>query len=390
MLLYQNTGAGIAFYSAGVPVQVAGEKLVHAYKLRGKNSVFQTEVWAVKKACEILLANIENDPPLGQVWVRAGWEVTFYSDSQATLKALETVIIKSRLVQETVTKLNLLASKLKSLTLKWVRGHSGFTGNVSADTAARQGRSELTTPEACSPELPMAARNMDVDLAATKMWKTVWRLESGCRQTRYWFPDGPRPDFAFDILRLPRVLCSQVCQFITGHCFLNRHTALIENKFWNRIGNALVQQSINPGNAIDESCPRCRICGTGVEEPMHLMSICEDLDGLRLRIFGHHRPPPPYTNIKVYQLVAFLKVINLPSLEMKPYLEQYTPTSIPEEARPTPPPPIVDGAELVSSDSEGDPAVLRAAEAAGGTLLHNYLLTSNKPPLPNPKAVKFY
>ena len=88
--------------------------------------------------------------------------------------------------------------------------------------------------------------------------------------------------------------------------------------------------------------------------------------------------------------MAFLKVINLPSLEMKPYLEQYTPTSIPEEARPTPPPPIVEGAEMVSSDSEGDPAALRAAEAAGGILLHNYLVTSNKPPLPTPKGRRFY
>ena len=73
------------------------------------------------------------------------------------------------------------------------------------------------------------------------------------------------------------------------------------------------------------------------------MTDCDELQHLRLRIFGNHKPEPPYTNIKVYQLVAFLRVINLPSLEMKPYLEQYTPTSIPDEARPTPPPPIVDG-----------------------------------------------
>ena len=110
------------------------------------------------------------------------------------------------------------------------------------------------------------------------------------------------------------------------------------------------------------------------------MTDCFRLNTLRLNIFGHHRPEPPYTGIKVYQLVAFLKVLNLPSLEMKPYLEQYTPTSIPDEARPTPLIPIVDGAELISDDSEDDLAVLRAAEAAGGNLLHNYLLTSNDPP----------
>ena len=120
------------------------------------------------------------------------------------------------------------------------------------------------------------------------------------------------------------------------------------------------------------------------------MTDCLKLKTLRLNVFGHHKPEPPYTKVKVYQLVSFLKIINLPSLEMKPYLEQYNPTAIPEEARATPPPPIVEGAEMVSSDSEEDSAVLRAAEAAGGRLLHNYLVTTNKPPLPPAKGGRFY
>ena len=164
---------------------------------------------------------------------------------------------------------------------------------------------------------------------------------------------------------------------------------MIENNYWNRINDALARQDIDPGDSIDSSCSKCRICGTGKEEPNHLMSDCKDLEHLRLKIFGNRYPEPPYTNIKVYQLVAFLKVINLPSLEMKPYLEQYNPTTIPDEARPTPP-PIVEGAELVSDDSEDDQAVLAAAEAAGGNMLHNYLLTSNNPPLPAPGGRKFY
>ena len=82
-------------------------------------------------------------------------------------------------------------------------------------------------------------------------------------------------------------------------------------------------------------------------------------------------------------------MINLPSLEMKPYLKAYRPTAIPEEARPSPS-PIVSGAELVSSDGDGLGNAHRAAEAAGGILLHNSLLTSNKPPLPDPRGATFY
>ena len=48
----------------------------------------------------------------------------------------------------------------------------------------------------------------------------------------------------------------------------------------------------------------------------------------------------------------------------------------------------MEGAELVSSSDESAARV--AAEIAGGKLLHNYLLTRNKPPLQDPKGAKFY
>ena len=121
------------------------------------------------------------------------------------------------------------------------------------------------------------------------------------------------------------------------------------------------------------------------------MTHCTRLAPLRLRIFGHPFPKPPYTDFKVYQIVAFLKEAKLPSLEMQPFLEQYDPTSIPEEARPPPPPPIVDGAEPISSDESTSPIARRAAEVAGGRLLHNYLYTSNElVPQQDPRGAIFY
>ena len=119
------------------------------------------------------------------------------------------------------------------------------------------------------------------------------------------------------------------------------------------------------------------------------MSVCKDLAALRLRIFAHPFPPPPYTNIKIYQVIAFLKEVRLPSLEMRPLLEEYTPDNIPEEARSPRSSPIVEGAEQVSSEDENIAARV-AAEMAGGRMLHNYLLTQNKPPIQDPKGAKFY
>ena len=89
--------------------------------------------------------------------------------------------------------------------------------------------------------------------------------------------------------------------------------------------------------------------------------------------------------------MAFLREAKIPSLEMQPFLEAYEPAAIPEEARPTPPRPIVAGAEVVSSEDEGQNRAARtAAEIAGGRLLHNYLLTTNNPPLQDPRGGMFY
>ena len=53
------------------------------------------------------------------------------------------------------------------------------------------------------------------------------------------------------------------------------------------------------------------------------------------------------------------------------------------------PPPIVEGAEEVSSDNDSLAAMV-AAETAGGRMLHNYLLTRNKPPKQDPRGAMFY
>ena len=49
----------------------------------------------------------------------------------------------------------------------------------------------------------------------------------------------------------------------------------------------------------------------------------------------------------------------------------------------------MEGAEVVSSDDDSVAAMV-AAETAGGKLLHNYLLTRNKPPLQDPRGAMFY
>ena len=383
-----RTGAGIVFYKDGAPIIKNNQALFYATRLHRSNSVFQTEVWALKTATRIMLDQLGRE----DAWVNEEDDVVLYSDSQAALKALKAVSIKSKVVMETVTLLNSLALKVKSVTLKWVKGHAGHTGNVRADDAALIGRNNHSSINPEAPLIPQASVNMDINLATISMWRKVWRREPGCSQTRLWFPSGPRPDFAFDIIKLPRVICSQLTQFVTGHCFLNRHQALIDNSDRAHIIQQLPVDEREEGEEIiPVSSALCRRCGDGEEKPYHLMTVCKDLATLRQRIFAHPFPEPPYTDFKVFQIVAFLKELKLPSLEMRPYLEEYIPARIPEEARPSPLLPIVAGAEEVSSSDEDFYAAARgAAEIAGGNLLHNYLVTQNAPPLQDPEGETFY
>ena len=118
-------------------------------------------------------------PPTKNIWVTEGKEVTFYSDSQAAVKALHAVTIKTQLVKETVEALNKLGDKLGPIRIRWVKGHDGHNGNIRADDAARLGRELHTSCHPDSPELPKAILHREVEIATTNMWKKVWRREPG-------------------------------------------------------------------------------------------------------------------------------------------------------------------------------------------------------------------
>ena len=60
------------------------------------------------------------------------------------------------------------------------------------------------------------------------------------------------------------------------------------------------------------------------------MTECEKLNKIRLNVFGREDILPPYTNIKVYKLVSFLKDVKLKSLEMRPFVEEFKSAELPE------------------------------------------------------------
>jgi len=88
-------------------------------------TVFQTEIYAILQcACENIRRAYTNK------------RILIFSDSQAALKALSGPKVTSGLVAECLDALSLLAS-LNEVTLAWVPGRRGISGNEEADKLAR-------------------------------------------------------------------------------------------------------------------------------------------------------------------------------------------------------------------------------------------------------------
>ena len=98
------------------------------------------------------------------------------------------------------------------------------------------------------------------------------------------------------------------------------------------------------------------------------MTECQKLNNARLSVFGRVDVLPPYDNIPVYKLVSYLKDVKMKSLEMRPFIEEYKATELPDRM------PM--WARVNDNDSSSDDelqADTRYAKECGDKLLH-YIL----------------
>ena len=78
--------------------------------------------------------------------------INLFSDSQASLLALNSTSISSRIVLDIADQLNTLGTSHR-VELRWVPGHEGVYGNELADELAREGSSSI--PIGPEPFLPL-------------------------------------------------------------------------------------------------------------------------------------------------------------------------------------------------------------------------------------------
>merc|ERR1712115_146918 len=176
----------------------------------------------------------------------------------------------------------------------------------------------------------------EIDKLTTRLWEMNWNEVIGCRQTRHFFPTGPRPSFYKQIINLPRIIVGQLIQILTGHTFLKRHQAVIDESERQRIiaANNFDNADEDGMAIIDAPDPTCDRCHKGEETPLHLLSECEALGDLRRSIFGREKlvgpgEIPDFSDLRVYQIVAFFREAKFDTLTMHPFLAQYLPTDKP-------------------------------------------------------------
>ena len=120
---------------------------------------------------------------------------------------------------------------------------------------------------------------------------------------------------AFSLMRMPRATLSHMIAFLTGHNFLKRHEAIIFD--------AETQYYDLDFEPADRSCD---FCGNGGDQTtLHLMTECDKFARLRLECFGTASPEPPFM-MAFSQVVAFLKLAKIESLEIYQTQKEYQET----------------------------------------------------------------
>ena len=179
----------------------------------GQNAtVFQSEVYAIQKASEIL-REVDTD------------SVTIFTDSQSALNALAKMQVDSKLVQNCVLELNILG-KTKDVEIKWVKSHCNIKGNEIADTLAKSGTKKME--EEIIPLPRRMALNL-IEEATKKLWNQRWKNSDHCRQTKQWFPVTNSAKSKM-LVKMDRKQLSSCIELITGHNRLRYHESRMSNE----------------------------------------------------------------------------------------------------------------------------------------------------------------
>jgi len=233
--------------------------------------VFQTEIYIILQcAYENIIRAYKNK------------QILIFSDSQAALKALGGPKVTSGLVAE---YLDALAS-LNRVTLAWVPGHRGISGNEAADELARQ-----------TSAMPLLGQELALGIPkclvreAIKNWTETQHLRAwidlpGLRHGKL-FIDRPCKKRADNLLKLGRHQLKMVNAIYTGHAPVREH---------------LFTMGLFDGD------PICRFCGIETETEQNIICCCKALARQCYNVFGRLTvEPKDISTVSIRDLCLFIR-----------------------------------------------------------------------------------
>ncbi|XP_063691617.1 uncharacterized protein LOC134823951 [Bolinopsis microptera] len=241
------TGAGFCV------IKAAQEYHRVSYQLGTLATVYQCELFAIHMASIWINDNIGLPAT-----------INFFSDSQASLKALTSTSISSRIVLDIVDQLNTLGTSHR-VELRWVPGHEGVHGNELADELAREESSSIPIgPEPFLP-LPEGIINNAIDEYLFKLHLNAYR----------------QVDLS-DKGKIPLGL------FLNTYKYRNINITGTHLRWltWLLSGHSPLAYFQTRANNVNFETQDCKHCPGEAETSQHFLCECVQLMTIRLRIFG--------------------------------------------------------------------------------------------------------
>lgn len=265
-----ETGSGIGIFSMNPNIEIS--KPLDTY-----TTITQAETFAIIEACNVLTKENTTDK-----------RINIFSDSQASLKALDRHCVTSKLTMECMQTIRKLSSS-NDVNLTWVPGHNDVAGNEAADSLARAG----SEAQFCGPSPTFGLTYTTQRTIIRNFYKTkhfnLWKGLQNCRHSRS-IINGPNEKNTKFLLNKSRTDLRLIIGTITGHCKLNKH-----------------MQRMN----LTQSAT-CRRCNEEDETPLHLITECPALITERAKIFNTRiMTTENIKNAKLEDILKFIKEIGI-------------------------------------------------------------------------------